>query len=743
MKNHLKQKMRHWSGVFCLAVMTLPLQSQVVVNEIFYNAPDDLDDLQWVELYNAAEQPADLSGWTLDDGKVYTFPPSTTLGARGYLILALNTNRFAEFYSEPAQGPLKRALKRGGERLHLKDASGKIVDVARYKDRSPWAVIADGYSASLERICPTANGDTADNWAASPLPPTPRPSGTPGRQNARFSAVLPPSINLDPSPMELGPGQPLPVAVAVQGNARSVELLYRVIAQGAEDRELTLPMTVEVGSRYRGTIPPQTAGSLIRYRVKATGNDGSVRFSPDEQELRPSLSVYVHEPWERGNIPFALIIRGGSDKPSGSQARENASGFRPPAGGPGMGGRGPRPNFGGFGGANREEPRPTRGTSALVFVDQQKGVATVYDHISTVPRNNDRGFKVFFHKDHTLAGMSSVNLVFEGSEWSLLAEAMAYDVYRRAGCPAPLTDFVRVWVDGKLTGHHLMVERVNRSFLRRNGIDDSGNLYKVLWQGRDAVGQHEKRTYEKSGHGDLLELLAQLDKTKDNPDQQWEVIKANFDVDEVAGYFAVNMVLSHWDGYFNNYFTYHDPKRGKWQMYPWDQDKTWGYYDGLPDDQVFFDMPLTFGMEGDRPPGPQQTAGQREPEQRGPGGPGGFGGGRGGPRWWRAGGYFSRPLLANPHFRKVFLARTSKVVREVYTEERYPALIDELSSRLEADAVIRAKLRGEQPDTGKKMLARDAQLLKTHQVKRRQFLLEQQELSGGGVQAKPSGANAN
>ena len=178
-------------------------------------------------------------------------------------------------------------------------------------------------------------------------------------------------------------------------------------------------------------------------------------------------------------------------------------------------------------------------------------------------------------------------------------------------------------------------------------------------------------------------------------------------------------------------------------MYPWDQDKTWGYYDGLPDDQVFFDMPLTFGMEGDRPPGPQQTAGQREPEQRGPGGPGGFGGGRGGPRWWRAGGYFSRPLLANPHFRKVFLARTSKVVREVYTEERYPALIDELSSRLEADAVIRAKLRGEQPDTGKRMLARDAQLLKTHQVKRRRFLLEQQELSGGGVHAKPSGANAN
>ena len=59
-----------------------------------------------------------------------------------------------------------------------------------------------------------------------------------------------------------------------------------------------------------------------------------------------------------------------------------------------------------------------------------------------------------------------------------------------------------------------MVERVNRSFLRRNEIDDSGNLYKLQWMGRDPVSQHEKRTYEGSGHADLLDVLAQLDKTK-------------------------------------------------------------------------------------------------------------------------------------------------------------------------------------------------------------------------------------
>src|SRR5688572_17914381 len=130
--------------------------ASVVVNEVFYNAPDDLDDVQWVEVYNTADRPADLSGWTLDDGKLYTFPPNTTLGAKAYLVVALNPSRFTHFYQAPAAGPFKRALKRGGEKIELKDAAGKLVDLARYKDGAPWSVSADGYSASLERICPSA-----------------------------------------------------------------------------------------------------------------------------------------------------------------------------------------------------------------------------------------------------------------------------------------------------------------------------------------------------------------------------------------------------------------------------------------------------------------------------------------------------------------------------------------------------------------------------------------------------------
>src|SRR5207253_1796766 len=173
------------------------------------------------------------------------------------------------------------------------------------------------------------------------------------------------------------------------------------------------------------------------------------------------------------------------------------------------------------------------------------------------------------------------------------------------------------------------------------------------------------------GYDDLVKVVDELNKTKG--DAQWAVIKKNFAVEQVANYFAGNMVLSHWDGFFNNYFTYHDIHgTGKWTMYPWDQDKTWGYHDGIRGYEVFIDMPVTFGMANDRPPG--------WPKDRPP--PAFF---FAGPVWWRPGGHFSKPLLANPQFRKLFLARTRELLEKVYTEKEIFPLIKATGERIEEE----------------------------------------------------------
>lgn len=756
-------------------------KGRVVINEIFYNAPDDLDDVQWIELYNTSNQVVDVSSWTIDGGKLYTFADGTTIPANGYLVVALNPAAFEKSYGQPALGPLKRPLKRGSEKLELADAKKKRVDKVRYKDRDPWPVSADAYSSSLERICPTASGDEAENWAASPLPEkAPKPSGTPGKQNASCSATLPPFVQIvSDRPDDLKPEQSLRVEAEVKGDKVSeVSLLYGVVVAGVEGKESSVPMTKDsAGGHYQAVIPGQKAGTLIRYRVKAIAEGGVQRMYPAEGDLRPTLSTYVHDAWEPARIPFALIIHAGSETSKAADAQNTADtegarerrpggfggppgfggpggpgGFGPggPGGPGGFGGPGgPGGFFGGpqpgFGRRDAEEPRPPRGTSAFVYVDHETGKTSLFDHINVIQRSGgfgprgagERGHKVFFHKDRTLNGMSSVSIIFEGNERFLLAEALAYDVYRRAGNAACMTEFVRVWIDGRLIGYHLLIERPNRSFLRRNNVEDSGNLYKLTWLGRGIVEQHEKKTNVQGGHEDLVALIEQLEKTKG--EEQWKIIEENFNVNQVATYFAVNMILSHWDGFFNNHFVYHDTEgTKKWEMYPWDQDKTWGYYDGIRPDDVFFDMPLTFGMEGAQPPGNRQgPGGGGFGPFGGPPGGGGFGGGPpgGGVFWWRPGGYFSRPLLANARFRAIFLARTRDILNTVYTPEVYDPLIDAMADRLKQDVALRAKTNGWEPEAAEQLLAQNVRSLRAHVAKRRQYLLEQEEIRALGTSA--------
>src|SRR5205807_4241322 len=140
----------------------------------------------------------------------------------------------------------------------------------------------------------------------------------------------------------------------------------------------------------------------------------------------------------------------------------------------------------------------------------------------------------------------TIVLIYEFMDRFALAEPLAYEVYRKAGNAACRTDFVRTWIDGRPIGYQLLIEVPNKSFLRHNNLRTDGNMYKCQWYGNGVIGAHEKHTNVHGGHDDIVKLVAELSRTKG--DAQWAVIKKNFDVEQVINYFAVNMVLSHWDG---------------------------------------------------------------------------------------------------------------------------------------------------------------------------------------------------
>lgn len=438
----------------------------------------------------------------------------------------------------------------------------------------------------------------------------------------------------------------------------------------------------------------------------------------DEEQRRAFLQ------WSRENSPF------GGPPPGEGRPRRDAdpggNSERPPRdrrpGGPP-----PRreesderePRFG-FGRPGPQPSPPPRGNSAFVVVSPQTNKHNIYDYVHIVPRTG--GYKVRFNRDQTFKKMTTINLLFEYIPRFALAEHLSYVLYQQAGVPSEYSDYVRLSIDGNMIGYHLLVEQPNRSFLRRHKRDDTGDLYKILWYEEDIVNQHEKKTNLHTGHDDVVNLVSSLYNTEG--EEQWQLIQKNFNVDEVTNYFAVSLCLSNWDGFWNNYLTYHDINgSGKWEIYPWDEDKTWGFYDAAGPGEYLHDMPLTFGMDEELAPGQERTP---------KGGPNWMRPDK--PSWWRPAGYFSGQLLANPYFRKQFLIRLKEIVETIFTEEEFFPIIDELEKRLEPEIKLRASTNGQDVESAVKLFHDDIDSLRQHITKRRTFMLKQEELKSIATQ---------
>lgn len=666
-----------------LAVSSAAADKDVIINEIMYHPPLDLEELQYVELFNRGNAPVDLSKWSFTKGITYIFPTPTKLNPGAYLVVCRSTNMVSSNYGTqvPVVGDFVGKLSHSGEKIELSNAAGMVIDAVKYSNADPWPAGPAGHSCSLERICPFASGHEPGNWAASALPPFEKPAGTPGRRNDNFSAKLPPVISnvsfKAPPPRE---GAKVTAEVADADGVKSVSLLWSVASTGRQTVETEVAMQRASGDErsgvYQAVIGGQPEGTLVRFRIKAANAEAS-RFQPGPNEPLPSFSYSTVVNTNTARIPFAYLVNVSRSPPESHVRVWNGQFFDVVS-------------------------SPTRGRGAWVYVPPAGGEVLTFDHVYTHPRKG--GFKVHFKKENTFKGMTGINVIFENSPRWLLSEPMAYELYRLAGVPACLTEHVRLWVDGRLYGYHLLIEQPNKAFISRNNRNDKGSLYKVYWMFQGLVDQHHKKTRLATDYDDLINLEGGLSGTSGA--QQWEFIQKNFNVEEFTGYYAVNMCIQNWDGFFNNYYLYHDQKgTGKWEMYPWDEDKTWGDYDGASRQYDWYEMPLTFGMDDGQ--------GRRNR---------GFNGNNG---WWRPPGYFSGPLLANQGFRKAFLTRLGDICTNAFTVEKMIPLINALEKRLEPEISVRARLIGQNPREALGTFYSDIQSLRNQVKYRRQFIQEQ------------------
>nr|MBC8470099.1 lamin tail domain-containing protein [Planctomycetota bacterium] len=181
--------LRHIVRFSCLCIILLAsgatADSVVVFNEVMYH-PQTGDNVEWVELYNQMGIDIDISGWSLQGGVEYTFPPDTIIGAGDYMVVAsapellLNQAPLGSLVF----GPFTGKLSNNGETLYLVNNSGRMLNEMRYRDSGDWPVAPDGAGVSLAKLNPERESDNPANWTWSE-----QVGGSPGAENFSSSEV--------------------------------------------------------------------------------------------------------------------------------------------------------------------------------------------------------------------------------------------------------------------------------------------------------------------------------------------------------------------------------------------------------------------------------------------------------------------------------------------------------------------------------------------------------------------------
>ncbi len=198
--------------------------------------------------------------------------------------------------------------------------------------------------------------------------------------------------------------------------------------------------------------------------------------------------------------------------------------------------------------------------------------------------------KVRFDKfiDGQLLGGAMKRLTLNNAQQdpSMLNTCMAYHIFTAAGLPAPRCNFATVAVNGENLGLYVHVESMKTAFLERNFSDPSGNLYegtvsdfRPKWR-----GTWQKKTNE--AEADWSDIDAVVSALQNSSPAGLEALADAIDLDHFLTFWAVEVLIGHWDGYAgnrNNFYVYREPD-APFVFMPWGADQVFTSTDGPFDD---------------------------------------------------------------------------------------------------------------------------------------------------------------
>jgi hypothetical protein len=507
----------------------------IVINELMYHPVSEVDNDEFLELYNTTNSPIDLGGWCFTNGIAVCFTPGTTIASHGYAVISPNTARTQFTYNVTPIANYTGKLDNGGEKVTLKDGSSTVISSVTYGDTAPWPATPDGTGPSLELLDAIMDHALPASWRASLAS-----GGTAGVINSVTDADLP-SLTDTNQVSGITPTDAPTVTTDVEGST-SVSLVYKVMFEA----EQTLTM-YDDGAHYDGAagdgrygamIPAQVAGKLVRYRVAAANGNGTVT-SPSADDTITYLG-YVVEDGATADIPIFRWYMDTADFTEMTTNHLHDDQFFPAV--VAMGDQ-----------VFDSTQVRVKGESSVDFAKRK--------YKFELPAGYELGAPYFEHPMDEFA----IQVYF--LNFNDMQEHLSWKTLQHFGFAELQNRYVRVHSNqegqpSSFYGHYLLVEDYDKTWRERSGYQD-GALYK---QG------YEKKTRLNEDDADMQSFRTSI--TTLEGQELKDYLLNTVDIPNIINYNAVSAVMGNddWSFYHNIYQFFDTEGDQRWSVVPWDLD---------------------------------------------------------------------------------------------------------------------------------------------------------------------------
>ena len=186
-----------------------------------------------------------------------------------------------------------------------------------------------------------------------------------------------------------------------------------------------------------------------------------------------------------------------------------------------------------------------------------------------------------FYASAEMPSVGEINMNGNGADSTYVRQILGFDTHRFAGNEGCLSYLWQMRVNGGNDRVGVAIEQVDEDFLKRNGYDPDGDLYKFVQRSNldpvfaDTITGIEKKTGDETNIDSAVDLVAGLNLATSAQRRAWVV--DNLDLPQVINYLAARSIIQDADDLRKNFYMFQDARGDcRWRMLPWDKDFTFG-----------------------------------------------------------------------------------------------------------------------------------------------------------------------